>query len=222
MQPPCSPAYLLGLPFVVAAAWGEPRVRRLAGVALGYSLLFLILPPDARYLVAVLPALSLAVAAAVARWTRPHITVALAVVCLLPGWLYAGYRLAQQGPVPASAAARDRYLAARLPVWPAVRSLNRARGSAYTVYAFHAENMVYLADGTLLGDWNGPGRFGLVQPLARDPRALYQALRGLGADHLLVVDGRGVVLPTDDPVFRGLFRRVYSDGASEVYALAPP
>ena len=82
--------------------------------------------------------------------------------------------------------------------------------------------MVYLADGTLLGDWNGPGRFGLVQPLARDPRALYQALRGLGADHLLVVDGRGVVLPTDDPVFRGLFRRVYSDGASEVYALAPP
>jgi len=222
-QPPHSPVYLLALPLLAVGAWRDPRVRRLLAAVLAYSLLFILLTPDARYLVVVLPALSLAVAVSaapwLARWSRPRLAAALAVIVLLPGWLYAGYRLAQQGPVPATPAARDRYLAERLPIWPAVRFLNRTRGSAYTVYAFHAENMVYLAQGKLLGDWNGPGRFALVQPLTRDPAALAAKLRELGADCMLVVDGSGVFLPATDPEFQARFRRIYSDGAAEVFAL---
>jgi hypothetical protein len=223
-QPPHSPVYLLGLPLLAAGAWRDARVRRLLGAVLAYALLFLVLLPDARYLVAVLPAASLALALSAAPLLsrRPRVAIALAVAALLPGWLYAGYRLVQQGPVPVTAAARDRYLEQRLPVWPAVRFLNRTRGSLYTVYAFHAENMVYLAEGKLLGDWNGPGRFSLVQPLTRDPAALQAKLRELGADSLLVVDGRGVVLPYDDPAFRARFRRIYSDGAAEVYSVSTP
>jgi Dolichyl-phosphate-mannose-protein mannosyltransferase len=221
-QPPHSPVYLLGLPFLALGAWRDPRVLRLLGAVLGYALIFLVLVPDARYLVAVLPALSLALALSISPLLRrPRLAVAVALAVLLPGWLYAGYLLVRQGPVPVTAAARDRYLERRLRVWPAVRFLNRTRGSRYTVYAFHAENMVYLAQGKLLGDWNGPGRFDAVQPLTRDPAALQRKLRALGADSLLVVDGSGVALPYDDPAFQARFRRIYSDGAAEVFEIAP-
>jgi len=222
-QPPHSPVYLLGLPFLAVGAWRDPRVRRLLAAVLVYALLFLILTPDARYLVTVLPVLSLALALSaspfIARRSRPRFAAVLAAVVLLPGWLYAGYRLVLQGPVPVTPPARDRYLAERLPIWPTVRFLNRTRGSGYTVYAFHAENMVYLAQGRFLGDWNGPGRFSLVQPLTRDPAALHAKLRQLGADCLLVVDDSGVVIPYDDPVFRDRFHRIYSDGVAEVFEI---
>jgi hypothetical protein len=225
-QPPHSPVYLLAFPLLAVGAWRDPRVRRLLAAVLAYALLFLILAPDARYLVVVLPVLSLAVALSAAplfiRWSRPRFAAALAVVVLLPGWLYAGYRLLLAGPVPVTPPARDRYLAERLPIWPAIRFLNRTRGSAYAVYAFHAENMVYLAQGRFLGDWNGPGRFSLVQPLTRDPAALAAKLRELGADTMLVVDDAGVFLPATDPEFRARFRRIYSDGAAEVFDVVQP
>ncbi len=225
-QPPHSPVYLLAIPLLAVGAWRDPRVRRLLAAVLAYALLFLILAPDARYLVVALPVLSLAVALSAAplfiRWSRPRFAAALAVVVLLPGWLYAGYRLVLAGPVPVTPPARDRYLAERLPIWPAIRFLNRTRGSAYTVYAFHAENMVYLAQGRFLGDWNGPGRFSLVEPLTRDPAALAAKLRQLGADTMLVVDDAGVFLPATDPELRARFRRIYSDGVAEVFDVVQP
>jgi 4-amino-4-deoxy-L-arabinose transferase-like glycosyltransferase len=230
-QPPHSPFYLLGLPLLAIAAWKDRRVRRLLFSVLVYSLLFLVLPPDARYLVAVLPLLSLALALAAGALMpsglisekRPRLTTALVLLVFLPGgWLYAGYRLFRQGPVPATAEARDRYLAAQLPLWPAVRFLNRTQGSRYTVYAFHAENMVYLAEGRFLGDWNGPGPFGEMEKLTHDPAALQRKLSELGAGFLMIVDGRGVALRYDDPEFRARFQRIYADGVTEVFALTPP
>ena len=224
-QPPHSPFYLLGLPLLAIAVWKDGRVRRLLFSVLVYSLLFLVVPPDARYLVVILPLLSLALALAAGALLpsgRPRLSAALVLLVFLPGWLYAGYRLFRQGPVPATAEARDRYLTAQLPLWPAVRFLNRTQGSGYTVYAFHAENMVYLAEGRFLGDWNGSGPFGEMEKLTRDPAALHRKLRELGAGFLMIVDGYGVVLPYDDPEFRARFQRVYADGITEVFALTPP
>jgi len=197
----------------------EARVRWLLAAVIGYAVIFLLLPPDARYLVAVLPLLSLALAGAVARWAPSRLAAILAIVLFLPGWLYAGYRVWVQGPVPVTAGAREAWLARQLPVYPAIRFLNRAHGGRYTVYALHAENLIYYADGRFLGDWNGPARFGRVVPLLRQPEALWLELRRLGADHLLVVQGVGVPPPVDDPAFRRRFRRVYFDGAAEVFRL---
>ena len=222
-QPPFSPVVLLGLPLVAIGAWRDRRLRRLAILALAYVLAALALPPDVRYLAAVLPALSLALAVELGfrmhRW-RGSVPAALCLLFLLPSWIWAGYRFARQGALPVTAEQREAYLARALPVWPALRFLNRTRGSDYTVYAFHAENMSYFADGRFLGDWNGPARFTRLVPHLNDPAALWQELRRLGAGHLLVARGMGVHLPVRDPAFQRLFRRIYSDAAAEVYELA--
>jgi hypothetical protein len=59
-----------------------------------------------------------------------------------------------------------------------------------------------------------------MEPLLRDPAALYRELREIGAGYLLIVSGRGAAPPYDDPEFRRRFQRVYSDGASEVFAVS--
>lgn len=224
-QPPFSPAFLLGLPFVLTGAWRDRRLRRLAILALAYVIVSLAFPPDVRYLAAILPALSLALAADLTfrgrRWSGAFPAV-LCLLCLLPSWAWAGYRFMRQGPLPVTVDERERYLAQALPVWPALQFLNRTRGERYSVYALHAERMIYFAEGRFLGDWNGPARFTRVIPLLSDPTALWRELRWLGADHLLIVEGTGVDLPEEDPAFRRLFRKVYADGTSEVFALVTP
>jgi hypothetical protein len=220
-QPPHSPFYLLGLPVLALAAWKDRRVRRLLFSVLAYGLVFLIVPPDARYLVAVLPLLSLALALSVEPFRKipPRVLAALAVLAFLPGWLYAGYRLVRQGPVPTTAEARDRFLTQTFPVWPAVRFLNQTQGSRYTVYAFHAENMVYLADGRFLGDWIGLARFDRVLSNLRGPEDLHGRLRGLGAGYLLV-PSRTELLPfPEDAEFRRSFEPSYADPQTRVYKL---
>ena len=230
-QPPFSPAFLLGLPLLVTGAFRDGRTRRLIAVSAAYLVVIVLFsPPDARYFVALLPVLSLALAAELGhwadrllgdRWRRPLRLTALCILFLLPGWLYAVYRISVLGPLPATAGERDRFLAGQLPVYPAIHFLNRRYESGYAVYAFRAERMRAFAEGTFLGDWNGPARYDRFLALVREPRALHRALRDVGAGHLLVVEGTGVVLPVDDPAFRERFQRVYSDGFSEIYELRP-
>lgn len=222
-HPPFSPALLLGLPLVITGAWRDRRLRRLAILALASVLAALALPPDVRYLAAILPALSLVLAAELAFRVprgRAQVPAALCLVLLLPSWAWTGYRFLRQGPLPVTAGQRERYLAQTLPAWPALQFLNRTRGSGSTVYALHAENLIYFADGRFLGDWNGPARFALLVPHLDAPAALWAELRRLGADSFLVVRGTGVHLPVSDPSFQRLFRPVYSDAAAEVYELA--
>ena len=152
------------------------------------------------------------------RQSRHSLLVAVAAVCLLPGWLYAAYRVARLGPVPLTAEERDRFLARELPAYAAVRYLNQAHGRAYTVYALHAENMAYFAAGGFLGDWSGPAAFRAVVPPDGDPAKLCRNLRGLGADHLLIVRGKTSPLAVDAPEFRRRFPAVYGGKDAEVFA----
>ncbi|HVT61015.1 MAG TPA: glycosyltransferase family 39 protein [Thermoanaerobaculia bacterium] len=150
---------------------------------------------------------------------RPPVLAAIALACFLPGWLYAGYRLAKQGPLPVTAAARDRYLARALPIYPAIRYLNLACGPSYSLYSLHAENMAYFAAGRFLGDWTGPAAFWRVVPADGDPGALDRNLRALGADHLLTVEGKSQPLALDGAAFRARFHLVYSDRHARLFAL---
>jgi 4-amino-4-deoxy-L-arabinose transferase-like glycosyltransferase len=222
-QPPFSPVYLAALPLLIYGAMRDARVRWLLAVASLYALGFTWLPADSRYLLPVLPLLGLAVAGSLAVLDRPVLqgraaALALCLSCLVPGWLYAVYRVARQGPPPVTVEARDTYLAARLPLYPALAWLNRTRGDAYTVWAFHAENMVYFADGGFLGDWSGLASYARVLAGPPDADSLHRRLRELGATHLLVPTG-AVLSGLDDAALRRRFELVYQDAAARIYAL---
>ncbi len=150
----------------------------------------------------------------------PRLVAAMGLLLFLPGWLYAGYRVARFGPLPVTAGAREGFLRRELPVYPAIRFLNRAAARPYTVYALHAENMAYFAAGDFLGDWSGPAAFGAVVPADGDPARLVRNLRRLGAGYLLLVTGKTSPVDAGGPAFQRLFRRVYADCNAEVFVLA--
>ncbi len=143
----------------------------------------------------------------------------LALAIFLPGWGYSLFSLYRLGPVPVTPAEREAFLARKLPLFSAIRYLDRACGSAYTLYAIHAENMVYLAAGRFLGDLTGPAAYRLVIPVDGDAELLYRRLRALGADHLLTVAGDPALPPIFTAAFDRLFRLVYADGHARLFAL---
>jgi len=143
----------------------------------------------------------------------------LAVAIFLPGWSYSLYSLHRLGPVPATPAEREAFLARKLPAFASIRYLERVCGSSYTLYAIHAENMVYFAAGRFLGDWTGPAAYPRVVPADGDAKPLYRRLRSLGADHLLTVEGDPALPPLFTAAFYNLFRPVYADGHTRLFAL---
>ncbi|HEY7213337.1 MAG TPA: phospholipid carrier-dependent glycosyltransferase, partial [Thermoanaerobaculia bacterium] len=219
-EPPISPVYLAALPLLAFGALRDGRVRWLLGIAAVYSFIFIWLPADSRYLVPLLPLASLAIAGSLAmarlRLSRT-VHALLCVACLLPGWLYAGYRIGLQGRPPITTAARDAYLARRLPLYPAIAWLNRTRGSGYSLYALHAENMTYFAAGRFVGDWVGPGSFGRVLGGTRDTATLRSKLRALSITHLLIPES--LRLPFPEAELRRDFQLVYRDADARLYAL---
>lgn len=216
-QPPYSPFYLLATPLLVLGLFRDPRVRRLLWMCLAYSLVFFLLPPDSRYMTALLPPLSLALAGSVPpRWNR--ILPVLAVLAFLPGWAYGVYRIEREGPLPATVPARHLHLARKLPTYAALDHLNRLRGSRYTAYGLYMESMVYHAEGTLLGDWSGPARYSSVVPGMTDPKSFHRRLRELGAEYLLIPREHGIRLPKG-PEWSRRFRRIYADARTDVYEL---
>jgi hypothetical protein len=186
----------------------------LAGVACLWLALYTVLPPDVRYLLAPWPLVALAAALVAGRWLagRRRLAVVLGIAFLLPGWLYAGWRVARLGPPPSTAAEREALLASKHPLYPAIAWLNRTEGRTYTLYAFHAEHMAYYVKGRHLGDWSGPARYARFEPLLADPPALHHALRELSANFVLAAPGRIAEGP--------LFRRVYGDTAAEVFEVS--
>jgi hypothetical protein len=215
-QPPFSPFYLLALPLLLAGAFRDSRVSRLLAIPLVWGAVFLFLPPDSRYLVPILPPVSLALAGLI-RIEKRSWLAAVCVLVFLPGWFYAGYRIARQGPLPATAAERELYLTRKLPLYPAVRHLNRISSVAY---AFDAESMKYFHEGALYGDWIGEASYGRFHPLVKTPAVLHRELRRLEASHLLLSKSPGAVRPPETSDWRRWFRKVYEDPAAEVFALA--
>ena len=223
--PPISPAYLAGLPLLAAAAVRDRTLRRLLLLAGGFVAFFPWLPADARYLVTVLPLVSLGLGVGIARllrrWARGReraASVALALLLALPGWLYAGYRLARQGSPPVTHGAREAYLLRALPLYPAVARANALLRPGDRLYGLFAEEMRDHVRGAFLGDWYGPHRFQELTPLLGEPEALHARLRGWDVDLLLVAKDPEVppvaLTPPGAP-----FELLYEDSAAALYAL---
>jgi hypothetical protein len=216
---------------LVAGAIREARLRLWLAVWLPivavYALACSWLPRDSRYLVPILPLVSLAVVGAIAscagrRRRSRFLAWILCLGCLAPGWLYGFYWMSRNGPVPVSPARRDAFLAQKVPCYSAVAWLNHTRGGRYAVWAYRAEQATYFADGRFMGDWAGLASYRRVLAVSPSPEALHRELHRLGADHLLLPAAFARDLPfPEDAAFRRWFEPVYHDAGARVYALAP-
>lgn len=231
LMPPSSPVWIVALLLLLWAAWRDGRVRFVLLPAAAFTALFPFLPSDMRYLVTILPLACLALGGALdlllrtrlaARVPTGRAAAALAVLLLLPGPLYAAYRMNRLGPLPTDAGARDAFLARQIPLYPIVARLDRGMGPNETVYAFYAEHMRdFVRDGRFLGDWSGPAAYSRVTATAHDPAAFHRQLAGLGADYLLIARWpQGFRLP-DGPEWRRRFPRLDGDAHAELYRVAP-
>jgi hypothetical protein len=213
--PHYSPAFLLALPVIAAAAWRHRQFRLPLFIAIGYMVAS---PTHAHYLftISVLWAALFGGSAVALLRERTNMLIAMAVILACGGEAYVIHRLYRLGPPPVTSEGRDRVIASQRPLYPAVAWLNRHAGPV-TVYAVNAEMMVDYASGTLLGDFNGPASFELMEARVRTTGSVAAALDAIGASHLLVpVDVTASFWNTEasrDP----RLERVYDDGRAIVY-----
>jgi hypothetical protein len=218
--PVLSPAVALGAPLVLLAMRRRPGVAIAAALTAGYLALA---PVHAHYLLAVVPAWSVAIGAAAGVLAGPSaigraVLVTAAAVLVAWGGRSTIARLQALGPPPVDLASRDRLLADQRPLYPAIQFLNRV-DPGVPVYGVSAENMVDDRIGPLLGDYNGPASFARMEARMRALGSVAAALDAIGARYLLLrEDGSaGARLAAADP----RLARVFADGHASVYRVIP-
>jgi hypothetical protein len=205
-QPPFTPLLIPAIALVIAAAIRDARARWVAAICGVYVVAFAFLPQDARYLVALMPLVSIAAAAAfTARW--PRYAMLLAWIAIAPGLLYAAYRLQVNGFPPVTAAAREAELARRVPEYRAVMRAGTGR-----IYVCGGEQLQSYARGQLLGDFFGPYSYARVLAGAKDTASIAERLRPIRADYFLVATR---VCPP--PRATGGMELVYADGGAQLW-----
>jgi 4-amino-4-deoxy-L-arabinose transferase-like glycosyltransferase len=195
-ESPLSPIYLFLLPLCLLGATRNAHLRILLITVGLYTMFWFGTVQVLRYLLPAVPLLSLAGAAAleecVFRFQRTQtpagarvLTGVICVLLLVPGWTRAAALMPRSLP-PATPEERASYLRQSLPLYSAYEFLNRIKGDNYTLYVLLGANMKYFADGRFMGDWFGPARYSLLLNRLSQPQRLYEELRRLKANYLVV------------------------------------
>jgi hypothetical protein len=224
-QAPTSPFLILLLPTAGLLALRRPDSRRLLAWTAVYGLFWLTTVRDLRFLLAVLPALAVALMASLDRAfvRRPPpswATVLAAALLLAPGTVYACVKLGERGPPPTAAAARREYLLEQVPGYAAIAHLNRKHGDSYTVYGLSRPRLHYHADGRFLGSRLGPYEYRKVRSAFGDGRELYRRLTAFGVDYLLYVETPASGTLPRDAAFAELFAEELAGDGFVLYRLA--
>jgi hypothetical protein len=180
-QPPYSPLFTLAIGVVVVAAFRNRRAAFLAVLVASYTIAFTYLPRDSRYLLPLVPLVSVAAADAIAPRLGRRWSLALALLAIAPAFAYAGYRIARQGLPPASVAARRRYLEEQIPEYRALMRRDRGR-----TFVCGAEQLHYYGGGEVVGDVFGPFDQERIVGTAGTSAELARRLRALGVRDLLL------------------------------------
>jgi len=180
-QPPYSPLFAIAMLITLIAATRDRRAAFLSAVCAGYIAIFTFLPQDSRYLMPLLPLVSIAAAISVAAMLRGKMVIALSLLAIAPGVVYAGYRLARQGPPPVTSAQRQQYLEEHIPEYRALERRGPGR-----IYVCGAEQLMYYGGDELLGDVVGPFANQTIIGKSADSEQLSRTLTDLGIRYLLV------------------------------------
>jgi len=226
------------LPILVFGSFKDSRVRKIAWLVLLFILFWFFTSQILRYLLPVLPPLSIAMAASLdillaknqftQKWRSQWPAVALLCVLFISeGWVYAANSWRENGAIPVTHQQRDNYLTHHLPSYPAYKLLNDLNGRNYTLYSVYDENMAYFVDGKYKGDYFGPARYARVFARLADGEALYRELKSLGADYFLVNNQHSKVTLPQDSFFKENFKLIYPQGNILLFDLgkgsaAPP
>jgi len=215
-QPPYSPLFAIAMLITFIAAMRNRRAAFLSIVCIGYSVIFTFLPQDSRYLLPLLPLVSVAAAMTIAPLLSKKMIVVASILAITPGLAYAGYRLWKQGPPPLNATERRQYLEAHIPEFRALE-----RRAAGRIYVCGAEQLNYYGDGDFLGDVVGRYANETIFDNAKNADDLSRALKPLNVRFLLVSKRQcrpeWQRLPAEP-----LFERIYADDGAELWRLHPP
>jgi hypothetical protein len=132
-QPPYSPLFAIGM--IVAVV----KRHWIGALCLGYLGVFAFLHQDSRYLLPLVPLVSIVAAGVVPeRWRT-----AAAVVAVAPAFAYAAFCFARQGPPPITSGQRRAYIERRVPEY---RALQQAQGKRVLLVC-GAERLSYYGGG---------------------------------------------------------------------------
>jgi len=203
-QAPVTPFLIICVVLILIAAWKNVQARIVALLSLGYLVIFTFLPQDSRYLVPLLPLVSITAAVIIAkRW--PKAVTVIAIIAIAPGMAYAGYCMIRFGVPDAH------FLENRVPEYRALQRAGKSR-----VYVCGAEYLKSYAAGELVGDVIGPYSFERVLGSADTTSAIARRLQPLHVEYFLVAK-RFCKPPRRD----GDMELVYEDGAAQLWRLTP-
>ena len=211
-QPPYSPLFAVAMLITVIAATRDRRAAFLSAICAGYIAIFTFLPQDSRYLLPLLPLVSITAATSVVPMMRRKMVIALSLLSIAPGVAYAGYRMARQGPPPVAATQRQQYLEAHVPEYRALEHRGPGR-----IYECGAEQLKYFGGEELLGDVTGPFANQTILGGSADAEALWRSLERLRIRYLLVSAHCPVQwqrLPAEPR-----FELVYADAGAKLWRL---
>jgi hypothetical protein len=209
-QPPVTPLLLVMVAVVIVASVRDTRARWVALLCAVYVAVFEFLPQDSRYLVPLLPLLSVTAAVIVARrWGKA--ARVLALIAVTPGIAYAGYRIAVQGVPSVTTSQRGAWLSREVPPYRALVHAGNER-----VYVCGGEQLKDYAGGELLGDFNGPFSYERVLGDAHDTASIAQRLRRIDTRYFLVVKQN-----CQSPRSNGGMILTYEDAAAQLWRVQP-
>jgi hypothetical protein len=216
-QPPYSPLFAVAMLVTVVVSTRDRRAAFLSALCAGYIAIFTFLPQDARYLLPLLPLLSVAAASAVAAsLKRRPIIIALSLLCIAPGVLYAGYRLMRQGSPPLTATQRRVYLEEHIAEYRALEHRGPGR-----VYVCGAEQMKYFGGDDVVGDVSGPLANETILGNSRDPETLASTLTRFRI-HYLLASRKSCPEEWQRVLEAPSFERVYADSGAVLWRVVAP
>jgi hypothetical protein len=229
-EAPLSRIVIWLLPLTIVSVFFHRRLRWLVLLALACTIFWFFGYQLVRYLVPAFPLYCLATAGSVdwllahrrlPGWLRSGTMTALVFVSVLaPCWYYIAQHVKWEGPLPTTAAERDRYRSDRMSSYPAYKFLNEEVGNRYRVFALDDVRMAYFADGTFMGDTFGEANYKRIRSRMTSGESLYDELKMLSTTHLLINgEVEKSVLPRDE-FFERNFRLIFSGNQTRVFELS--